>query len=105
MKVSKKRMQKWQDILPLIEAERGVSANPIFIDALDACLVMIGQGDPGLTLAQAHDYVIELEDRINYLIYQTTDILKTNALMECADMIRDYARESIKDYREGDDVL
>jgi len=105
MKVSKKRQQKWQDILPLIEAERGASANPVFIDALDACLSIIGQADPGLTLMQAHDYVVEIEDRINYLIYQTTDILKTNALMECADMIRDYARESIQDYREGDDVL
>lgn len=105
MKVSKKRMQKWQDILPLIETERGASANPVFIDALDACLTIIGQEDPGLSLGQAREYVVEIEDRINYLIYQTTDILKTNALMECADMIRDYARESITDYREGDDLL
>jgi hypothetical protein len=96
-------MQKWQDILPLIEAERGASANPVFIDALDACLTIIGQEDPDLTLNEARSFIVEIEDRINYLIYQTTDILKTNALMECADMIRDYARESIQDYREGDD--
>ena len=102
MKVSKKRMQKWQDILPLLEAERGVSANPVFIDAMDTCFAIIGGEDPGLTLLQAREYVVEIEDRINYLIYQTTDILKTNALMECADMIRDYARESIKDFREED---
>lgn len=100
MKVSKKRAQKWQDILPLLEAERGASANPVFIDAIDACLTVIAQEDPALTLAQAHDYVVEIEDRINYLIYHTTDILKTNALMECADIIRDYARESIQDYHD-----
>ena len=104
MKVSKKRMQKWRDILPLIEAERGASANPVFIDALDACLTIIEQEDPDLTLAEAHSFTVEIEDRINYLIYQTTDILKTNALMEWADIIRDYARESIQDYREGDDL-
>ena len=100
MKVSKKRTQKWKDILPLIEAERGASANPVFVDAMDACLALIGGADPSLTLLQTHDYVVEIEDRINYLIYHTTDIIKTNALMECADMIRDYARESIKDFRE-----
>ena len=82
MKVSKKRAQKWKDILPLLEAERGASASPVFIDAMDACFAIIGGEDP------------------NYLIYNTTDIIKTNALMECADIIRDYSRESIKDYRE-----
>jgi len=105
MKVSKKRAQKWKDILPLIETERGTSANPVFIDAMDACLALIGETDPKLTLTEAHDYVVEIEDRINYLIYHTTDIIKTNALMECADMIRDYAKESIVDYREEDDIL
>ena len=103
MKVSKKRMQKWQDILPLLESERGVSANPIFIDAMDFCLAVIQQTDPGLTLAEARDYIVEIEDRINYLIYNTTDILKTNALMECADIVRDYARSTIKDYREEEE--
>ena len=100
MKVRKKRAQKWKDILPLIEAERGASANPVFVDALDACLTIIGNADPGLTLAESHDYVVEIEDRINYLIYQTTDIMKTNALMECADIIRDYSRDSIQDYHD-----
>lgn len=100
MKVSKKRAQKWKDILPLVEAERGASANPVFVDALDACLAIISDADPQLTLAESHDYVVEIEDRINYLIYQTTDIMKTNALMECADIIRDYSRESIQDYRD-----
>ena len=100
MKVSKKRAQKWKDILPLVEAERGASANPIFIDALDACLAIIGGADPSLTLTESHDYVVEIEDQINYLVYHTTDIMKTNALMECADMIRDYSRESIQDYHD-----
>lgn len=102
MKVSKKRAQKWKDILPLLEAERGASANPVFIDAMDACFAVIGGEDPAITLAQSHEYVVEIEDRINYLIYNTTDIIKTNALMECADIIRDYSKESIKDYREED---
>jgi len=100
VKVSKKRAQKWKDILPLLEAERGASASPVFIDAMDACFAIIGGEDPDITLMQSHEYVVEIEDRINYLIYNTTDIIKTNALMECADIIRDYSRESIKDYRE-----
>lgn len=102
MKVSKRRAQKWKEILPLIESERGASANPVFIDAMDTCLALIGGADPEITLIQSHDYVVEIEDRINYLIYNTTDILKSNALMECADIIRDYSRENIKDYREED---
>lgn len=100
MKVPKKRMQKWRDILPTVEAERNASANPLFIDALDFCMAVIQSAEPELTLAEARDFVVEIEDRINYLIYNTTDIIKTNALMECADIVRDYARSTIRDYRE-----
>ena len=100
MKVSKKRMQKWKSILPLIEAERGTSVNPSFIDALDFCMAVIGQEKPEITLTQSRSYIIEIEDRINYFIYNTTDILKTNALMECADIVRDYSKNMIEDYHD-----
>lgn len=99
MKISKKRQARWKNIRSLVETEIGQSANPVFIQALRFCLEIMDGKTPLLNLSDAHDYVIEIEDRVNYLIYQTTDILRTNALMECADIVREAAEDLQVDYR------
>lgn len=99
MKITKKRRIRWDNIRRLIENEIAISVNPTFTQALSFCLSVMDGNNPELTLEQGHDYVLEIEDRVNYLIYQTTDILKTNALMECADIVREAAEELHTDYR------
>ena len=99
MKISKKRQARWKTTRPIAETEMHGSANPMFVEALSFCLSVMDGTIPELTLTKAHDYVVEIEDRVNYLIYNTTDILKTNALMECADIIREIAEDLQTDYR------
>lgn len=99
MKINKKRIARWKTTRPLAESEMHASANPVFIEALAFCLAVIDGEKPELTLSMAHEYIVEIEDRVNFLIYNTTDILKTNALMECADIIRESAEDLHIDFR------
>lgn len=99
MKVSKRRQARWQNIRAMIEIEKNMSVNPVFIEALNFCLDVMDGKNPDLSIMNARNYIIEIEERINYLIYQTIDILKTNALMECADIVREYAESLHEDYR------
>ncbi len=99
MKASKKRIARWKNIRPFVETEIGQSANPVFIEALRFCLDTMDMKDPPLDIQRVRSYIIEIEDRVNYLIYQTTDILRTNALMECADIVRESAEDLQKDYK------
>jgi hypothetical protein len=105
MKISKKRQARWNNMRPLVETEIGQSANPVFVQALRFCLDTMEMKHPVINIQDVRGYIIEIEDRVNYLIYHTTDILRTNALMECADIIREAAEDTQKDYRlEGDET-
>jgi len=99
VKITKKRQMRWDTMRPTIETEMHGTANPIYAQALAFCLKRMRKEEAELTLAQAHDYIMEIEDRVSYLIYKTTDILRTNALMECADIVRESAEEIHGDYR------
>ena len=105
MKVSKKRQIRWDNMRPTIESEMHGTANPVYAQALSFCLARMNKEEIPLDLNTAHSYIVEIEDRVNYLIYQTTDILKTNALMECADIVREVSEDMLQDYRlEGDET-
>lgn len=99
MKVSKRRKTRWKTMRPFIEIEVGQSANPMYIQALRFCLSIMDGESPELKIQDVRAYLIEIEERINHFIYDTSDILKTNALMECTDIIREYAENLHIDYR------
>lgn len=99
MKANKRRLARWKNMRPLIETEIGQSANPVFVEALRFCLDVMDMKNPELDIQDVRSYLLEIEDRVNFLIYQTTDILRTNALMECADIVRESAEDLQTDYK------
>lgn len=104
MKLSKKKLYKINKILPIIQTEIANANDTDYFDALNLVVDIISGKEPEVGFLEAHQYIYAVETNINHYLYYSTDINKTNALVDCADILREYLKFE-PDYKiEGEDL-